>query len=733
MSRYRNYDFDEDIYQESKFEEECGDKNGYAELEFKAESSKTKKNSKQDVDFDDDFDEDEEDIEDTDEDTDDDDDIGDVDLDDDSDEDDEDKPKKKSKKKKSKSKKKDDDECDDCDDDDCDDSSKDDDDVDFEEECGDGCTGKGCRDIAPPRVRQEDGDDANLDDASAGDADMGGNEDSSEGSSFDTECGDVDREQEGFLGNMFKKKDKPDKAFNKEVEDAKNITDPAEKAKRTAELLKKHQGVVDKVGMEYALIPSIDMYSEEQLKTERQIMTALMEDLYKEYLMDEFISSEEIVTESETESNNEDEVYQERFFGGTGKQAAGVVKPIAKGAKRLNDMKHGVGRHGIIRNVVHRTQKDLKKGGVVYKLLTWPFLIIKNLVQTLYHKTKSFVMYKGLLLGVEVKINREISKIRKRARNLPKMALAGGIGYATAAAASLAKGEPLPLKPTDFIASEGAKLVEELGRDSMIRALTAKLAEAIEESPEAIRAVLAKQKEGKGRGKVTPDMGKDAPPVITMNQNKITVEGLINMRGIDEMLNDIDQWADITESVVIDVRSGDEASVRSYLDKMESMESKYMKDGKLNLEMIFNSKSGAVKIADFYEELSSKLTDKTKKLEKGLEKITGLENAIKEGNVQVASDTEKSLAEINASIQHTCNAFLEMIDSIDDLGKYVMSTMETYLDCLEGTSAALGNTKGGSSNDNVDDEVDEPKEKKHHHKLLHFGKHKKDKEDDVDA
>ena len=559
----------------------------------------------------------------------------------------------------------------------------------------------------------------------------------------DLEGKDVDFDEEGFFGNMFKKKNNEDPELKKMKQDreqfakdmSKEMT-PEEKAKKIREMNQKMSGGVgfhtasyqypgteehsDKEIKEYMVESYINKIEEDQLQMEREIMTSMMEDLYKEYLMTDYVEDLFVESEEEVVEDNQ-EVVQERFFGGAGKQGADLVKPVAKGARKLVDIKHGVPRRGIIRNVIHRTNKDLKKGGMLYKLIAWPFLVIKNLVQTLYHKTKSFVMYKGLLIGIEVKINREIAKIRKRARNLPKMAMAGGIGYATAAVAATAKGEPLPLKPLDFITSEGAKLVEELGRDTMIRALTSKLADAIEESPEKVREVISKNKEKMDR--VTPEMGRDAKPVITMNQNKITVEGLVNMRGIDVMMKDIDRWAEITEGVVLGVRSGDESCVQNYLNKMKDIESNYIGDnGSLKMDMIFNAKSGAVKLADFYEELASKLTEKAKKLDKGLEKITGLENAVKEGNISVASDTERALAELNNSIQHTCNAFLEMIDSIDDLGKYVMNTMTTYLGCLEQTAANMtGNAKGRNDDSMSEDDngTQEFKTKKKH-KL--FGK-----------
>ena len=566
---------------------------------------------------------------------------------------------------------------------------------------------------------------------------------------------DIDFDEEGFFGNLFKKKD-VNAGVTSNKNDIKGVDDIAKKRSSSQSLMQQAQQETDptkkaalirqaRMAMEsssFTNIPSslkehsdasfieymIDSISEDQLRIERQIMASMMEDLYKEYLMKDYVDdifNESVVEEEYSEdTEEEDEFVQERFFGGTGKTASNMVKPVAKGARKLLDVKHGVGRKGIIRNVVHRTKKDLNKGGVLYKLTTWPFLVIKNLIQTLYHKTKSFIMYKGLLIGIEVKINREIAKIRKNARNLPKMALASGIGYATAALSAKAKGEPLPLKPAEFIAAEGAKLVEELGKDTMLRALTSRLADAIEESPDKIRAVIAENKEK--LPKVTPEMGQNAKAVLSMNQNKITMDGVINMRGVNQMLNDIDSWEQITEGVVFGVRDGNEACVSQYLNEIKQMESTYLDDGKLNLGLIFNSKAGAVKVADFYEELASKLTDKTKKLEKGLDKITGLENAVKEGNISVTSETEKNLAELNNSIQHTCNAFLEMIDSVDDLGKYVMNTMNTYLGCLEQTASSLTGHGGGGkapspNNESDDDESVEAKPKKHKHRL--FGKH----------
>lgn len=444
---------------------------------------------------------------------------------------------------------------------------------------------------------------------------------------------------------------------------------------------------------EYAVY-LINQIDEERLHSERQALTSMIESIYKEYAMSGFEMSEDAFMEMDSDENEtEDEYYQERFFGGTGKQVEGLAKPFVKGAKKLNDMRHGVGKPGIIRNVIHRTSKDLKKGGILYKLLTWPFLVVKNLVQTIYHKAKSFIQYKGLLLGIEVKVNREISKIKKRGRDLPKMAVAGGIGYVATAAASIAKGEGLPLNPIDFITSEGAKMINELGRDTMIRALTSKLADAIEDSPEAIRAVLAKKNAVKG--KLTPEAGKNSPPIITMNNSKITVENLINMKGVEQLLNDIDNWADLAETTVVNAKAGDEATIRSCLTKAKDLESRYLKDGKLDLSAIFNKKSGAVKISEFYDELSSKLTEKAHVLEKGLNKLTELEGSIKEGNISITEDTQKTLSEINVALQHACNAFVEAIESIEDLGKYVMSTMETYLDCLKETSSSM--VKGKNS------------------------------------
>ena len=56
---------------------------------------------------------------------------------------------------------------------------------------------------------------------------------------------------------------------------------------------------------------------------------------------------------------------------------------------------------------------------------------------------------------------------------------------------------------------------------------------------------------------------------------------------------------------------------------------------------------------------------------------------------------------------------MEIIHSIDDLGKYMMNTMKQYLNCLEQTSAQLS-SKAPKISDNGE------KEPKKHHKL--FGK-----------
>jgi hypothetical protein len=424
--------------------------------------------------------------------------------------------------------------------------------------------------------------------------------------------------------------------------------------------------------------------------------------------------------EEDTYEETEDEFVQERFFGGTGKSVAKTVKPVAKVAKKVTDYKHGVGRKGIIRNVVHRTKKDLKKGGILYKLVTWPFLIIKNLAQTIYHKTKSFFMYRGILSGIEVKVNREISKIRKNAQNLPKVAMASGIGYGVTAITKVAKGEKISINPAEFITTEGAKLVEELGRDTMIRAITSKMADAIEDSPDKIREVI-KRKDASIT--VTHDAGQAAKPVITINQNAVTMERVVNVQGVNAMLDDIDKWASITEQVAANVRAGDFASISQLLSQMKELENKYIPNGKINNETIFSSKSSAVKVADFYGEISSRLQEKSKQIEKGLEKITGLEVSIKDGNVSVSPEVQKSLTELNASIQHTCNAFLELIDALDDLGKYVTTSMNSYLGCLEKTNDCmeqmLKNKGGKAPAPNLNEKEPKP-EKKHKHKL--FGK-----------
>ena len=446
---------------------------------------------------------------------------------------------------------------------------------------------------------------------------------------------------------------------------------------------------VDNISLEY-MVTSLDNAELDALNTERQVMTAMAEELYKEYLMTDYNLSDDCYAEYATEDDSDEEVVQERFFGGTGKSAADLAKPVVKGAKRLNDIKHGVGRHGIIRNVIHRTKKDLHEGGTVYKLLTWPFLLLKNTVQTVYHKTKSFITYKGLLISVEVKINREIKKLRKNFRNLPKAALAGGIGYATTTLNSMAKGEGAQLDPLEFITHEGANLISELGHDTMLRALTNKLADAVENSPEKIRQVIAERNKGV-KEKLTPSDGENASTVLSIKDNKITAEHLVNLVGINGMIDDIDRWSDICENVARDVSNGNDGNISGYLTQAKSIQDKYMDNDKVNYGIIYSKNSASVKISDFYAEFADKLVDKAKSLEKGLDKISGLENVIKDSEGQLSETTEKTLAELNVVMQHTCNAFMEIIGTLDDLGKYVANTMNQYLNCLTAANSIKAN------------------------------------------
>ena len=529
-------------------------------------------------------------------------------------------------------------------------------DVDFESESAK-CKGKRCK-----KNQELEIDEENLNDTKK-----------KKKALFDQECGDT----------PIPKNSK----FIKEEDDADLGIDPAD-----ADIN------VDNISLEY-MVSSLDNAAIDSLDAERQVMTAMAEELYKEYLMIDYNLSDDCYAEYATEEDSDDneEVVQERFFGGTGKSAADLAKPVVKGAKRLNDIKHGVGRHGIIRNVVHRTKKDLHEGGTVYKLLTWPFLLLKNTVQTVYHKTKSFITYKGLLLGVEVKINREIKKLRKNFRNIPKAALAGGIGYATTTLNSMAKGEGAQLDPIEFIAHEGSNLIAELGHDTMLRALTNKLADAVENSPEKIREVIANRNKGT-KEKLTPSDGENASTILSIKDNKITAEHLVNLVGINGMIDDIDRWSDICENVARDVSNGNDGNISGYLTQAKSIQDKYMDNDKVNYNIIYSKNSASVKISDFYAEFADKLVDKAKSLEKGLDKISGLENVIKDSEGKLSETTEKTLAELNVVMQHTCNAFMEIIGTLDDLGKYVANTMNQYLNCLTAANSIKAN-KNAKNND----------------------------------
>ncbi len=537
----------------------------------------------------------------------------------------------------------------------CKSKKKKDADVDFETESAK-CKGKKCK-----KNQELEIDEENLNDTKKKKKAM-----------FDQECGD----------NPIPKSSK----FIKEEDDADLGIDPAD-----ADIN------VDDISLEY-MVSSLDNAEVDALNTERQVMTAMAEELYKEYLMIDYNLSDDCYAEYATDEDSDDEVVQERFFGGTGKSIANIAKPVVKGAKRINDIKHGVGRHGIIRNVIHRTKKDLHEGGTVYKLLTWPFLLLKNTVQTIYHKTKSFITYKGLLLGVEVKINREIKKLRKNFRNIPKAALAGAIGYATTTLNSMAKGEGVQLDPLEFITHEGANLIAELGHDTMLRALTNKLADAVENSPEKIRQVIAERNKGV-KEKLTPSDGENASTVLSIKDNKITAEHLVNLVGINGMIDDIDRWSDICENVARDVSNGNDGNISGYLTQAKSIQDKYMDNDKVNYGIIYSKNSASVKISDFYAEFADKLVDKAKSLEKGLDKISGLENIIKDSEGQLSDTTEKTLAELNVVMQHTCNAFMEIIGTLDDLGKYVANTMNQYLNCLTAANSIKANKNAKNDNE----------------------------------
>jgi hypothetical protein len=63
---------------------------------------------------------------------------------------------------------------------------------------------------------------------------------------------------------------------------------------------------------------------------------------------------------------------------------------------------------------------------------------------------------------------------------------------------------------------------------------------------------------------------------------------------------------------------------------------------------------------------------------------------------------------------------MEIIDTIDDLGKYMMNTMKQYLNCLEQTSTQISNKSNP-----VESNKNEPKK---HHKL--FEKNRIDEEEE---
>jgi hypothetical protein len=448
------------------------------------------------------------------------------------------------------------------------------------------------------------------------------------------------------------------------------------------------------LNFEYA----IDLLEQEELRTERQIMTSLIDELYKEYEIMENCPEyfNEFYNDSDEEPvESDEEVVQERYFGGTGHKAANLVKPIVKAGKHMNERKHGVGKKGLIRNTLHLTKKDLKKGGIIYKLLTWPFLLIKNLVRTIYHKIKAWTAYASTMRAIETKINREIAHIKKKVTSVPGMATAAGIGYVATSAASIASGKGLEINPLEFLMSEGGKIIESIGEDTMLRGLTYKLASAFEDAPEMISNILKEgsTKHKSGGEKVTPDMANDSRNVLTVKDGHAKMQGVINIKGVDQLLNDIDDWGDIAENLIDDISDANEANIKSKISKLEEMEDRYLHHGKINTDMIFSEKGGTIKIADFYNELSSKLSDKVKQLENGLKNINEIESSVSNGTLQVSEDLKKTVTEANTLVQHTCNYFMEIIDTIDDLGKYTVNTMTQYLNCLETANEQLSQMK----------------------------------------
>lgn len=692
--------------------EECGD------LSFTKEGAtrKKKKTDIEDIELDDEDEDKDEDTED-DEDSDDDGDFA-------EDLDKKKSGKKKSSKKSSKKKKDDDEECDDdeCDDKDdekdSDDEGKDDeDDLDFEGESF-GFELEAARRKRKKKV--EDGEEVGFEGESARRIKK------SKSIDFDEECGDGciknTNESVNPVGNT---NNNDDEELGFEAEGfAKKIKNSAKKAGKKIKKEAKHwgkdlkdagedmlDGLVDlgediadeaKDIVDYAVEDPIGRVFEEQLQAERDVMTQYIDGLYKEYEMIEagYGGEYEFVDEYESDEVPDDtEVVQEKWFGGIGHDVKKVVKPVAKIVKKVDDRKHNVQRFGLIRNTFARNADDLRGHSFLFKFLTWPFLLVKNLIQTIYFKIRNFVRYKSLLIGIEVKINKTISRVKRNIKNYPTQLSGRAAGYVAAAGISLATGKGLPLDPVQFIANEGAAFVDAIGQDTMIRGLTSRLSRAIENSPQAAKQALAEYKQSKGgkakeggssdNGKISPDEARGVKPIITINGEKLTVNSLLNKPGIDKMLVDIGEFGKLAEDLCRSMRGGQEEDAKSCLARAKKFEKMYIKGDQVNASVIYSKKGGGVTITTFYDEISSKLKERAGQLEEAMHNLDTLNKEIKSNKVQVSAKTEKRLVEIQKSMQHTANAFTELINSLDDLGAYVVDTMNTYVKCLNVGVAAL--------------------------------------------
>lgn len=586
--------------------------------------------------------------------------------------------------------------------------------VDAETECGDPV--KFGTESAKSKKDKNDDLDVDFDEDSDEDSDDDKDEDKCDDECDEEECDEDDEECKSSKKKSSKSKSKKKDEEDDDEEDDDDVDFKDESmhpTKSSPDFVKPVVKEHDDLQSEYA----VDLLEQEELRTERQIMTSLIDSIYKEYEIlehcPEFFDEYYVDEEDETTTEEDHEIIQERYFGGTGHKAAKLVKPIVKAGKHMNERKHGVGKKGLIRNTFHLTKKDLKKGGIIYKLLTWPFLLIKNFVRTIYHKLKAWTAYASTMRAIETTINREIAHIKKKVTSIPGMATAAGVGYVATSAASLASGKGLEINPLEFLMSESGKIIESIGEDTMLRGLTYKLASAFENAPEMIGNIL---KEGstkhKSSGeKVTPEMANDSRNILTVKDGHTKMQGVINIKGVDQLLSDIDDWGEISENLIDDISDANEANIKSKISKLKEMEDRYVHHGKINTEAIFSDKGGTLKFSDFYNELASKLSDKVKQLENGLKNINEIESSISAGTLQVNEDLKKTIAEANTLVQHTCNYFMEIIDTIDDLGKYTVNTMTQYLNCLETANEQIGQIKSKSSSGNEAGE--EPQKKRH--------------------